>query len=1048
VKTSAWYQELAAISSLGSRQAKATSLAGLHEAREKHLGQFFTPPEVAAFMWRLVEPAIAAAVKESKGCPVALFDNSIGTARLFQFASPEQVTIAGLDVHVPSVEAVTAVLEKAGFSADIIAAGMEEVHPQGFGVCLINPPFSLQLESPHLLPLECCSFGKFGPATNCLSHIYAVGQALEAGDVVAAILPTPFADSLLTDPFFRARLRGVFRLPADAFSSEGTNVSTSIAVWGPDENTGDVLVQRVADLSSAVVPTLDLLCRSINHSRPKSLSRVTVDLSSPTIKTPVTGIRRVRVCRHNRRLILKFECGLTEAKVLNAIYRDRVDGYVEEHRYPRGVRFKGQGVLDLEIHLLQADPCASFADLEAAIRDAGGEPVVDPGIHGYLRRMTRKLARHRVPFAHTIRVKGLAAAGDEARFTARKTFLLNPRKWGSPVVRKGQECAGRRAGPGRWTVQAAEADWPMTDEEVAERFEHVVAVGTATDAWTEKFPGRLKSFPALARQMRQRARLLGLDKFLTWGFQFDDVCEIAVSPLSACFGAEMGLGKTRIAAALFLLHGSKRNLYATEAHLVPEVIGELRAIGFSEADWRVIDSPEALLDLRRINVISYARLRLPVHRERKKFTYAKALRRRCGCVVADEGHLLRNLHSEQTRAMWALACPKRYVFTGTLIANYPRDTLNILAWVGGSATAAQPYGIRQDAFLEPRLISSMSKTARGIDAYVADFVSIEWATHAFREDLAGGAKREVPKVANLPLFRSWLAPWVKRRLAHEPDVAKYITIPRPENLTMEVDWSDEHLGFYLKVADDFSAFYREAKRRAGEGNLNLISLLVRIGAVETACNFPQQGVDGFGALGGLTSKQTHALRRLEELVEEGHKVILYAKSPGLLELLAKHLTATGIESVLLHGGRSIEERTKDLNERFRFGGAPVLLASYGVAQAGLNLPQASRIVLISRTWEAKTERQAVARVLRPQQKRNVVIERIHLPGAIDVYQDQCVRWKADAADAGLDWATPETDGEEFAHLDHILGQFVKDLAELRGLDPALFREAVKRRRAA
>jgi hypothetical protein len=56
----------------------------------------------------------------------------------------------------------------------------------------------------------------------------------------------------------------------------------------------------------------------------------------------------------------------------------------------------------------------------------------------------------------------------------------------------------------------------------------------------------------------------------------------------------------------------------------------------------------------------------------------------------------------------------------------------------------------------------------------------------------------------------------------------------------------------------------------------------------------------------------------------------------------------------------------------------------------------------------------------------------HLPGSIDVYQDQMVAHKRDAMEAGLDWATPELEDEAFLHMDTLLDAFVEDLAALHG----------------
>lgn len=1028
-----WYSPLAAVASLGSQHKGDGSLAGLHEAREAHLSQFFTPADVAAAMWRIASPAIDAAIAARDGARVALFDNSVGSGRLLQFANPEKHTLAGFDVHQASVEQVGQVATAAGFSTDFIVAGMEEVRPRGYGVALINPPFSINLQSPHMEDYPCCSFGKFGPGTSCVSHAYAVAQALEAADIVVAVLPATFAQQLSTDAFFSERLRMIAKLPGTAFESEGASVSTAIAVWDAFPRNGDLVTVTIKDLSNPELPALDLSCRTERQSRPAQLSRRGVDYGQPSITLPVTGNKVVRVVRHNRRVILKFACGLTEAKVMNAVLRERANAG-ENHRLPARVRFAGQGVLDLQVHLMQENPVQSFSDFTATIRRAGGEPNVDLGIVGYLRRHAKRIARHRVPLAHTIRAEGAQLASGEVELTARETFLLNPKVWGSPIVKRGQVAKGVRAEAGKWTVTAGGKDWTMIEEEVNKRFAISGMSGANGTAWIEKFPGRLAAFPEIAREARMRAEKLGINKWLSWDFQMDDLVEVAISPYGAVPAWHMGLGKTRLALALILLGGGKHNLFVTEPHLVPEVVQEIEGLGLPAELWRVIDSPEAVKDLRKINVISYNRLRLAVNPNRPKATYGKALRRRIGTMICDEGHVLRNMHTAQTQAAWVVSARRRFVLTGTLVANYPRDTMAILAWVGGSATAAQPYGIRSDAYLEPRMATSMSFTSRGVDAYRDTFVTLEWCTSEFAEDNTQGAKREVPKIANLPAYRAMLAPWVKRRVIQEPAVAKHVKIPEPSSKVIPVKWTDDHLGFYLDVADNFASWYRNAKREAGErgNNLNLVALLARIGAVETACNVPHAGCDEFGAYTGLTAKQSFAVQHIAELAKQGEKVIVYAKRPQLLERMGDLLDKEGVKSVLVHGGRGIEERTRDLRENYRKGDTNVLLASEGCVQTGLNLPETTRIVHLSRSWSAKTERQANARALRPQQKRHVVIEYIHLPGSIDDYQAQMIAFKADAADAGVDWATPEKSNEEFAHIDTILGRFVEDIAKMRG----------------
>lgn len=67
----------------------------------------------------------------------------------------------------------------------------------------------------------------------------------------------------------------------------------------------------------------------------------------------------------------------------------------------------------------------------------------------------------------------------------------------------------------------------------------------------------------------------------------------------------------------------------------------------------------------------------------------------------------------------------------------------------------------------------------------------------------------------------------------------------------------------------------------------------------------------------------------------------------------------------------------------------------------------------------------------------------HLAGSLDIYQDQMVAFKQDSADAGLDWATPVKEDEEFLHLSTVLANFVDDLAKLNNLSAHEMRKILK-----
>ncbi len=1059
-----WYDPIRERASKGSSADRPGSLAGLAQARRIHQGQFFTPDVLAHFMWRIADSVSIASWNDYL---VSILDNSVGSGRLLQFARPDRHRLYGLDVDRALIDELGAVAKAAGFEFDFVAAGMEMAMPKRFDLALINPPFSITLQAPSLEPYPCTSYGKFGPNTSTQSHAYALAQAVSAARVVVALLPAAFAAEVAARPgdFLypddAKRLRAHIELPKGLFKEEGTDVLVSILVFNTVA-VPSVAVIKVMDIEAPLPVALGLsIPREALANAPK-LAVTGIEDQGPAIRLPVTGDRKVRVAHDGRRIRLSFGCGLTQARVLNAVLDASVKERAPEgHVHPRGLRYCGEGKLDIEVHLAQPDPVASMEGFLSLIECSGGEIVLDAGFLPFFQRRIKQVQREMEPLRHTVFVRQSAnPVEDIVMGESKRDHVVNPKIWGSPLVSAGQRVEFRLASDGKYEGEVKGKAYRLSVDELRERF--VVIEGAAEAGWSVVHAGLREKFPQMAQALHAKAVALGLDRWLSWEYQIYDLVEIAMKPKGAIAAWEMGLGKARLAIALVLLSGVRRGLITVEAGLVDEMEVELRQLPIDQDSWKIIRTAEDVHDLRRINVISYERLRLPLHGRqqddtaepleqsgdlaskrrkaktskqvlRMRLTYAGALRRRFGITVSDEGDLLANPQSLQCRALQNLSAKRRFVLTGSPVANYPRDILNLMVFAAGDGTAAQPWGWRRGK-LEANWISSMSQAERGLDAFRNRFVVMEWSTREFDDSLREGAKREIPRIGDLQGYREMLAPHIKRRITAEPEVAKSIRIPEVKRIVTELQWDDAHLAYYLGVAEEFVQWYTKQRQEKGPHSVNLIALLARIAAVSTASDFPQRGIDGFGKYGRLTSKQRYIVNRTIDLTNEGRKVIVYAEAPGLLELIGQQLIQAGVAVTLFHGQIPVAQRMKALNAEFRFGPKQVLLSSFGTGQKGLNIWQADYEIFASRSWSSLVENQSVARMLRPQQKGNPTAEFVHLRGGIDVYKHQLVSFKNDSARAGIDWAEPETDDDEFLHLDTVLFRFESQLAEMRGVE--------------
>lgn len=1021
-----WVQ-LDQLQSRGSQATKAGSLGALHEKRKETLSQFFTPAWVVSFIWETISPAF------NNGERYSLFDNSIGAASMFRLARPGQHSISGLDIDEQLCAEVAAILDESGFNIDIRNAGMQDVELGRYSAALINPPFSITLASPSLKAYPGVThFGKFGPDTSALSHEYALAQALDHCDIVAAIVPRTTTEKLSQLGFDPTRLRAVYSLPADTFRDENVHsVQTDLLIFGralqgvrAQAPVSIRIKRRAINPNSRAEQIYQLFCRSEYELASKPISIVGTEISNPVVHIPPTQNKRVIMTRAGRNIVLKFFDGATEGKVKNALYRKRLYS-TEEHRYPKSTKYAGQHQLSLDVLALQDDPFDALAKVRDLITSLGGVPVVTPDLMNGLKAVIKEHRKMSVPYGRTVYRQGTPSF----KATARRLGLLNRHQRGAAVA-MGEEVTAIRTAAG-FEVTTAKGTFEVQHDVFFSLFEaEEKAVGAGY--WEEIHPPIKNTFPQEISQLERKAIGLGLDQWLSWDFQMEDLCELAFRPHGGICGWQMALGKTRLALALsILLNGP--SLIVVKSRLIDELQRELKSLGVPATEYQVIQSASDARDLRKVNIISYERIRRPLDERFPKLTLAKLLRNRVANVIADEGGMLTNTHSQQTRALWLLNARRNYIFDGTPCPNYPREMLPLAAWTVGEERSFQPFSL-DGGFIEQRLFNSSEFQETGRNAFFKRFVTLEWATNEFLSTGAG-AKREVPKIngAFLGQFRAWLSPIVKRRVQQEPAVARYVKFPVPTlHEPISVDWDFEHLLLYIKAVEDFAQWYRDyAEAQNADGKaLNLTIILARLEACFKAANVPSS-VSGFAQpYVGLTSKDRACINLVAREVAKGRRPIVFARNPKVLERLSVELDKRGITNLVFTGKETIKKRIEKLNEGIREGDLQVMLASLGVTQDGLNLPELNTFIFYSRSYKSREEFQAIYRLIRPQQKKDVYGYFLHLKGSIDEYMGQLIEWKALASEAGLDYGEQQSD-EEFSHFDAFIYRFINSLPELK-----------------
>lgn len=1024
-----WYNKIADRISAGRIAPKAAGLHDLAARRTIHQGQFFTPEPIARLMWDIGLRAFGDQAADG----ISVLDNSIGSGRLVQFARPID-QVMGCDVDSETVRALSVAMKTGGVVHDLHAVGMDHIRAERLDLGLINPPFSVHLESPLLEPFECCSFGRFGPNTSALSHWYSLYQAQAACRVVVALLPRSAYDQLGEHPLIAAAVFGVIELPASAFVDEGANVATCILCLG-DARKRLIPPLRVQGIEMAREWLHDLTPRPREVSGVPRFRSKDVDVSAPSILGEVTGDPRVRIFRSGRAIKLKFQCAFTHARVINAILERRLGS--ENHlqqRYPRGIEFVGSGRLLTEVLLSGSAPLQLLQTLCERIRDAGGTPVPDSGLIGYLRRRWRAVQVESTPLQRTI----YDPAGeygpetyDGALVTARKNHLCDPNVFSSPLARKGMRLVLERAKDRieeRYRYNIAADMPPLSIDELRHLVDLPAVSAPSAGAWRQIETGRAVTYPERAAAIERRLSSAGCGAWLgSWEFQRQDVVELSMTR-GAIAGHMMALGKSRIAAGCCLA-GGDRNAIVVEAGLVDEMIGQFRLFGLDPSLFKVIRSVEDCRHLRRINLISYQTLRKPIA-PRARRTFAAVLRRRFHTVCADEGSLVSHSDTLQTRALYELSPKRRIALDGTPIPNLPRNLLPLVCWTSREGTASQPYGAGHP-YITAALFDSAYSAERGVDRFRDQFVVTEWITHQFSDDLQTGGKKEIPSLANLDLYREFVGRNVLRRVWGEPAVAKHIRMDEPITSVVEVEWDHDHLEHYVSTAEEFVEWWKQQRPEIASRQVNMVSVLLRLSAACRAAAVPQALEGPQAWCGGLTSKQRWCIDTLSDLDDDGATTLCFFESPITASIVGSQLRARGKVAVEYTGLNSPSRRAAALNNEFRTGKARTLLMTFGVGARGLNLPEASHAVFYDRMWSPRQEQQALFRALRPGRVGALTAIYAHLSGSVDLYKAQMVAFKQDTANAGLDFATPEFRPEDFQHWMSILDEFCESIGRAR-----------------
>jgi SNF2 family DNA or RNA helicase len=240
------------------------------------------------------------------------------------------------------------------------------------------------------------------------------------------------------------------------------------------------------------------------------------------------------------------------------------------------------------------------------------------------------------------------------------------------------------------------------------------------------------------------------------------------------------------------------------------------------------------------------------------------------------------------------------------------------------------------------------------------------------------------------MLRRALRPFILRRTKSQ--VAK--DLPERMEETLYCDMPTAQRKHYDELRKHFqqSLLSRVENEGMNRSKIHVLEALLRLR--QAACH---QGLIDANLLSEESAKLDLLIPRLTEVVEEGHKALVFSQFTSFLSIVRDRLDKSGITYEYLDG------RTRNRQDRVdRFQedeDCKLFLISLKAGGLGLNLTAAEYVFLLDPWWNPAVEAQAIDRAHRIGQTRRVFAYRLIARDSVEEKVIELQKTKRDLADA-------------------------------------------------
>jgi SNF2 family DNA or RNA helicase len=304
-------------------------------------------------------------------------------------------------------------------------------------------------------------------------------------------------------------------------------------------------------------------------------------------------------------------------------------------------------------------------------------------------------------------------------------------------------------------------------------------------------------------------------------------------------------------------------------------------------------------------------------------------------IILDEAHKIKNPKAKMTLSVKSLNSEHRVALTGTPVENNLSELWSIFD------------------FVMPGFFGTLS------------FFKAEYQNPIEKEN----------SIKKMEKLQKRVSPFVLRRtkdevldeLPEKIEIVRKVTFGKKQALLYE----NVRVAMEKKVRDEV------AKKGLNRSQIMILDALLKLRQV--CCDPSLLSISGAKDV-KESAKKEEFFELLDELLEEGRKVLVFSQFKSMLEILENELIKRGINYSKLTG----ETRDREgAIEKFKSEGCSLFLISLKAGGVGLNLVEADTVIHYDPWWNPAAENQATDRAYRIGQTKTVFVYKLIVENSIE-----------------------------------------------------------------